>query len=505
MRRHAAAAAVLASLAALYFWLTAYADVGALNGDGLIYLHSARHYAPHWPDDPFAAVWASVTQFPPAYPALLAATGGIFDLRLAHGATTACLLAALATGYAWLVALGVPRASAAAAIGLVGLAPGTFLQSLYLHPEGLYVALVFAALLGLHAGERTSQAHGFWLACAATALAILTRTVGVALLPALLLALARGKPRHWPFMLALAVLPGLAWNLLHRPGWSYSDTLTESYLGAPLDAVVRQVAASIAAASGGFVDNLVRAGPLRVLAAVAAAFAAGVALWRFARGRADAWYVAAYLGALALWPYPQEAQRLAWVLVPFLVGYVACGAGALAAKWGRPRLAWAALALLAAAIVPEFLALGGRAVHPLARRVPEYRHYPEWYAPQLEVAWSVTELRLRTVEALRRFEPQIPEGECAYATLPYLIGGTYVRRGLPAPPPEALTDAEFERAVAGGECRYFIFTYERDARRGFTQPLYPLARIREHVDVVDEQRMADGKALVAALGVLKGG
>lgn len=510
LRRHTGFCVLLAVLAALYLWLTWYDDLGGIKGDGLIYLNTARHYAPYWPADPMAAVWARVTQFPPVYSFLLAVSGGALDFRLAHAATTVCLLAAFAAFYAWLLALGAARLHAAAATALFALSPGTFLQSFFLHPEGLYVALGFIALLLLAAGEAEPRARWFWLAAAAVAVALVTRTVGATLLPALGIALLRHRPRHWVAMGALAALPGLVWGVVHKIDWSYSDTLTESYLGVPLETIAHKVHATVVAGAQGIVDNLVR-GPLRWVAAAVGALAAGVAGWRFLRGRPDAWYVMAYLATLVIWPYPQEAQRLTWVLLPFLIGYVVWAGERLALRIppahsrARSAVAWVPAVVLATIVLPEFGLLMGRATSPLAQANPAYRHYPEWYEPQPEAAFTLTELRLRTVEGLRRFAPQIPPDECVISTLHFLSAGFYTQRDLRAPPPEHLDDRTFDRDIRAIGCRYFIFSFQSDQSRGFTRPFYPLHRLRDRITILDEQRgdpAALGENPAAALGVI---
>lgn len=508
LRRHGAFALALLPLAALYFWLTWFPEIGTGHGDGIIYLVTARHYAPYWPADALAATWAAQTQFPPLYPALLAAAGGPLDFRLAHGATTVFLLAAFAACYAWLVALGTGRALAAAATAAFALVPGTFLQSLYLHPEGLYVALVLLALALLARAEQDSAPALFWVAAAAVGAAILTRTVGVTLLPALAIVLFRQRPARWPAMLVLAVAPAIAWNLAHDPPWSYTDTLRSYYVDAPASAIWQTLATSIVTDATGLLENLLRSARLRGVVALLALVAAGVAVVRFLRGRADAWYVAGYVAVLALWPFPEEARRLSWVLVPFVVGYAVLAAQALAARAPatlerlRPALPWAPVAVLALVVLPELALLLGRATHPLAASAG-YRHYPEWYEAPLAPARWLAELHRATPPAMRRFGRQLPEGECAFSTMP-LIASFHSGRDVRPPPPEAADAQAFEDGLRAAGCRFFIFTL--DSGRGFSTFHYPLERVRDRVEILDEVRIehgGEGERLVAALGVLR--
>ena len=509
--RRGALAALLLALASLYLWLNGYEELGSGHGDGLIYLVTARHYAPYWPADALAETWAAATQFPPLYSALLAATGGTFDFRLAHGATTLCLIGAFAAFYAWLVRLGIARARAGAMTVVFGLAPGTFLQSFYLHPEGLYVALTFTALALLALGEERPRASLYWAASAAVAATILTRTVGVALLPALAIALIRGRPRAWPAMLAAAIAPAALWNFLHDPPWSYADTLRAYYLEAPPEAILATLTSSIGSDATGLADNLVGSTRLRWVVVLLGAIAAGVALLRFFRARPDAWYVFAYVAVLVIWPFPEEARRLSWVLLPFLLGYVAWAGERLAERAPaalrrlRPGLGWAPVAVLALVVLPEFILLMARATHPLARAEPAYRHFPEWYEAPLTPAQWLTEVQRGTMAALRSYGPRIPQGECAFSTMP-LIAAFHTGRDVRPPPLESTDQRTFEQETRRIGCRYFIFTM--DSGRGYLQFHYPLDRVRDRIEILDERRIeqgGEGERLVAALGRFRPG
>lgn len=511
-RRHGAALALLIMLALAYAWLGIHDGLGSLKGDSLIYLGTARHYAPYWPEDAFAAGWAAVTQFPPLYALVLMCSGGAADFRIAHGVTALCLVAGFATFYVWLLRLGIGRGRAACAVGVLAVAPGTVLQSFYLHPEGLYVALVFMALIALSLADTTRRSRWFWAAAAATALAILTRTVGVALVPALAFALLRARPAGWPAMLALALLPGLAWSVLHDPPASYADLLRDRYAGVPPAEMVQAVGASVRASAEGLASNLYQNAHLGWLAWLLG-IAGGAALLKRAVAREpDAAYVAAYLAMLAVWPFPQEALRLTWVVVPFLLGYVLwlCQRAALrlpeARAQLRPVLAWMPLAALALAMLPEVLLLAHRASHPLAQARPAYRHLPQWYHPELATAQWYAELHGGTAEALQAFAERVPEGECVVTTLP-LVAGFYLGRPVRTPPGDLLDATAFEDALVRTGCRYILLTYAT-GRGGSETPFYPMERLSGRLRMLDEHDVVllDGqRRRIAALAVLEPG
>ena len=508
LRRHGAILAVLLALTPWYLWLNWYDGLGSLQGDGLIYVSTARHYAPYLPPHPLDEIWASVTQFPPGYGALLAATGGAADFRLAHGITALSLVAAFAAFYAWLVlSLGVERLRAALGATLLALAPGTFMLSFHLYPEGMYLAMVFAALIALARGEQTAGAAWFWTASAATAAAILTRTVGIALLPALFVALARARPRGWPVMFALALGPGAVWSLVHNPPFNYTRSLKDRYLGTPVEDVVRTLWDATQSAAWGLLHNVNQNQELVWLAVPLVAVAGVVAFQRVFRWRPDAWYLLAYLGILAIWPYANEGPRLTWVVVPILLGYLVC-AGQQAAlrvqassRWSSVAFRWAPVAALALMVVPEFALLSARAVHPLSLANPAYRHYPQWYEPSLKRAHALTEMHLGVAEAFRKFAHQIPANECFFSTLEDL-GSFYMRVPAQEPPPESIDDAVFNEELHQAGCRYFVFSVasSHDGERDF----YPLDRVRDRVRILDEYRMAlEGRPVVSVLAVLR--
>lgn len=114
----------------------------------------------------------------PGYPALLALTYGVFGASFWHARVANALVGGvltLVTGWLARRAGAGPRAWVASAI--VALYPALVLSSVYLMPEGLYTLLAMLALLLVrHRAPAIAVAAG-----AVTGLAILTRSVGLAL------------------------------------------------------------------------------------------------------------------------------------------------------------------------------------------------------------------------------------------------------------------------------------------------------------------------------------
>jgi hypothetical protein len=228
-------------------------------------------------------------------------------------------------------------------------------------------------------------------------------------------------------------------------------------------------------------------------------------LWRFARWRPDAWYFLAYLAALALWPYPGEAVRLAWVVVPVALGYLVWGGERLAARAAPvlgasvPALRWAPVAVVALAVLPEFALLAGRALHPLARDTPGYRHLAQWYEPDLARARYLTEVHLRLAESLPAFAAEVPATECVLSSVPQVVS-FFMGRSSRNLPPESADDAVFESALRDSGCRYAVFAAA--TARG-ESAFYPYQRLGGRVVILGEAyARLEGEPLVASLGML---
>jgi peptidoglycan/LPS O-acetylase OafA/YrhL/4-amino-4-deoxy-L-arabinose transferase-like glycosyltransferase len=157
---------------------------------------------------------------PPGYPVLLAAVegvtgGGVLTARLAGA-----LLGALAVPLTVLLARRLGRSPRAALVAgaVVALLPQQVLISTSLVSEVLFVPLTVAVVLCGLVHRQTGARWALWAAGASLGLAVVTRPVGLVLLPVLVL-LAR--PRlvsgrsvgHALLALAVGFAPALAWEV----------------------------------------------------------------------------------------------------------------------------------------------------------------------------------------------------------------------------------------------------------------------------------------------------
>ena len=360
-----AAVAVLAIPAIVAFcWHPVVATVG---DDSVSYLLLARHFT-SWHPDPLAAPWTGYfSNFPPLFPLLLAVTGGAYDLFIAHLVVAAAAVVALVLGYAYARArLGSDKAALAVTV-LFLLLPGMWLGLAGILSESTYLAVSLAALLyeakrvGPESPARAQAVLGLLLAAA-----VLSRTVGFALLAAYAARLAieavRGRrfasSRRW-IPVAIALAAQLAWLAVRPP---LASPAYQSSMGLLLREWSAQPVATLVESWGYLSRGWIGVFAIDAAGGAAAAVAAGiVALLAFAgavraalRGRLDGWYVLASIAMLLAWKFNEDnSRRLLYPLLPLVLVHAAEAVRAVAAKLPARAGRWipAAAALFLAAMV----------------------------------------------------------------------------------------------------------------------------------------------------------
>lgn len=498
LRRHAVFGVVLVALAAGFGVWTWSDQLASLGGDSAVYVLTARAYAPYMPASEVASELARNSLFPPLYPVLLALSGGAADLHLAHAATTLALVAAFAGLYAWLVAIGVSSPLATVGVAAFALLPGTLTQSLHLQSESLYLAFALWSLAVLARALRSGRTTLWWLAGGLIAAALLTRAAGLALLAAYAVALWRGRPRGALLMLAAAVAPSIAWSLWHRPARSYSGSMLSMYAQAGPAEFWRRLSENATAIYDGILMNWLQTTSLMAIVVALVVVSAVAALVRVRRMEPDAWYAAAYLAMLVLWPFPGESVRFAWVLVPLLIGFVlsAVGVDQAPAPALRKALPWAVTACLALIAIPSGVLNLQRFLHPVGREYPVVRALPEWYDADIRDALKQAQTHVGFVGALQHLGREIPEGDCVLSIKPALVMFYTGRRSV-APPLPSVDAAAFAAGLKASSCGFALLLPA--ASPTYRVAYYPMERLEPAVEVVAERTVwSDGAEVFKA-------
>lgn len=372
----AAVAAIAAAVAVAFTWQP---GLASLFDDSVSYLILAQAFSPFGETSPAVAAAAASEKYPPLTAWLIALAGGAFDWRIAHAVVAVAFGASVFT-LGWLARLltGSAAAGVAAAIAYAFM-PGAWLNVKGILAEFPYMAISFAAL-ALHAswqGRAATRRQAIMLGILVAA-ALLARTIGVALLAAVLAAQAmawlRGRERER--LKSLAWIGGLPlaaaglWYALRPSGGedayvAFGAQVAQDASRRGLDFVTALVGSNAAALRDAWLNALLIFWgepwkPGFVLASAIGIAGLGATLWRALRFEADGLYCAAFLAILAAWPFPGQMYRLALPIVPLaLVHFL----------WAWTRLA----ERLNPASAPRRAALG--AVLPLAVCVPATLFY----------------------------------------------------------------------------------------------------------------------------------
>lgn len=501
------ALAALLLVTVLYAAWTPRQGLGQLGRDGPRYMMMAEHYSLRHRADTVVTEMAVSSYLPPLYPLLLSWSGGSDDLARAHLATTACLLLGLLAYCAWMWQAGASVAQAALMALLFATLPSTWDTALLIQSEFLYLLLSLAALALLAAHGREPRRDLLLAAAATISAAIMCRTVGACLLPALLLAAWRSPWRLRLVASFIALLPALTWKLLHHDEHSYGGVLSAIYGSSPWQALLQQLGTELPALRRGLEANFAIGQRLWWLGDALGLLCLASLLWRALRLRPDAVYLAAGCLVVLLWPYPEEAQRLLWVLLPPALLQPVLLLAELrrepAAAAGPALLNAAIAALLLALLLPSLELRAGRYWDAPFSGAPGARGMISWYGADPLYSHHAVLAENAFSGAIRRIGDEVPENECVLTTRPDLVDYYAHRRGV-RPPLRSVPDPLFATLVRLSGCNYVFGMSYKDSIYPVT--LYPLQRLEGKLWMRDVTYLPDDEGgqpeLIAALAQL---
>lgn len=473
------AAAVLASLLVLlvtlgYGYLGASTVLPDLGGDNAAYWLTAQAWSPWQTASPIAADFARSSTYPPLYPLLLAWAGGAGSLQAAHAMTALLLLAGFAALWQFAHRAGLDGLAAAGVTFTYACLSTVRLEGLDLHSEPLYVVL---SLLALACAVRLRARPEPWLAAGLGVLvagALLTRSCGVMLLAAVAFTGLRERRREWGVALVPGLLAVVVNALLQHSQHRYFSEFMARYASTdPVQALAeswRTVSVAWAVAIGGQGLSYASAWVLGAFGLVAVA-AAGRRAWQ---GHVDGTYALAYLGLLALWPYPAETVRL---FMPYLgLALVQVCVAARELVGSRNAVQWLQLWWLPLCFaLGDTLSFASRLAVPISPDLAPYRRSTYWQAPDVSRAMLGVGLLRAVDQALSALPGQVPAGQCVLSTKPSVVAALGARISK-APPPAELDTPAFESAMAATGCRYALLLAIQSPT--YHSPFYPAERLR---------------------------
>jgi len=325
--------------------------VGVFYDDGLYAGLATALVSGHGYVHPNLPGMPAAVHYPPLYPILLAPFFGALSVKSAAiaGKVLNALLGAGAAGLiSWhaarteLLGARIPRWVAGAVVFAAGVAIPVLATQGVLFAEPLFGVLLAITIITTDSSPGVGSA---WIAGTAGALALVTRSIGIAVVAgALCFLLVRRSPwRVWRALLLPTLVAALGWGIWvarHASGIDPALALVYGTYSAPLSQ------AGLSAIAGNIRDlsrplEVLALGwiPLRWLYIVLATAALGVGLYGLAllaRRSAIGFALVFYAIILAVWPYPPD--RFIWVVLPWLALTWTVGAVELWRRWPRARI-----------------------------------------------------------------------------------------------------------------------------------------------------------------------
>jgi len=352
--------------------------------------------------------------------------------------------------------------------------------------EPPFMALLLGAALVL--APRGPSATGWYVAALLVGLSPLVRTVGVVAVIAFLACWTlRRAWRLSPYAPLPALLPLLAWRgvkahmaLDGYPLARVFDRDMQAQLAENLRALAYHGLRSV--------DALGRDASAWLLAAIALV-ALAVLVRRTLRAEFDALLVLAYLPVLLLWPYPDHAARLLYVVMPFFMAHALLGVMALATRFAGPRRAWGGGVLPALLLM---MALPGSG--PLLRDLWAHRAGEEALllrAPASLVAgrgasWRASRFEARLDAFMQRHLHEVPPDACVASIVPQRVLLYGARRGVDLANVAAAGES-LDAALA--DCPYVLMVAALPFPRvRGIDGMYPFGQVSSRMEVIAFER-----------------
>jgi hypothetical protein len=529
MTRAGAATAVLAMLvlatAVAFTWQP---GLASLHDDSVSYLLMAQWFSPFQSASTPVAAAAILEKYPPFFPLLLAITGGAFDWRLGHA-----LVALAFAASTWLLALHASRLTGSTLIGFAVALVYAFLPASWINAKGIlsefpYLALTLMALI-VHARQDAAPTRMRAVALGVLiAAAVLTRTIGVALLAAVAISgLVRYLRKHdtralrgLGWSLAIPIASVACWYSL-RPAAGddayayYGARIVQDGAQGGLEWILGTAGLNLAALRDAWLASLMiywgewwKPGVL--LASALGLAAAAATAWRAARGEADAIYCVIFAGVIVAWPFPGQMFRLAFPIVPLLLANVfwalRLGLERISPLEAPRRTAVFAALPLVLCLPASVLYVGDRALTPPDPGATQGKaDITEFYRiPSGPRAAANAAAQIGIFEDLSRIRASTPADARVMWYVPSYVALLAERTGVPLQRPRDAADLLAQVRDTGADYIYLAHLHPRDSAARLGNPLDPAVLAEPFASIVFRREARGGPLQSVLLKIDRG-
>ncbi len=457
--------------------------------DSFIYLLQADYFS-NWNAEnlPVLEQAMAYRSFPPMYPFYLSIFGaGSDNIILASVATSIILLPVCLFYIDWQVKEGLAKANALINAILFLLLPSTLLFSTELWSENLYLLFV---LLTLWCFSKTKNSTDNWLYLSAftCGLALITRSVGISLVIALLIAVYRRDKTKIVFTAIIILIPWLIWSLVSN-GIDYE----QSYFN---NAFLERYKSFIDAYGGVWagISTIIQFQlktfwlglqlQFNTVINIGTAVLAGLVILTtcFALYRRiiilslDALYVVIYLGLIFIWNFSDQNVRFIYVIIPFVLFYIQVTTSTLFKQNNKNISIFFNLSipfLIVITIFPCLMFMTNRLLTNPGENIQSLTNDRNWLTG-MDTEKMVKHLifKKRLIESTIDIKEVVPQDKCIYSIHQEFVM-LYSKRKVIIPPLQNVGQEDFINELT--QCHYMFIV--ASALREH-EPLYPVDRVK---------------------------
>ncbi len=502
-------------LLGLSYYFYTWHDMPSFISDGFIYLLQADYFSP------YSDIASNITDyairsrsFPPLYPLLLGLLGGgSQNIAISYFISTSFLLLAVWFFIQWLRQLNFEIQFAWGLGVLFLLLPRTLLFVQEIWSEYLYLLWVFVCFYAIEKSRQNSK----WLYFAGLScgLAIISRTVGISLILALLVYLIYHRRPYKIRVISLALLPLLLWKIyslvmdITYYSGNYGSDLLENYhhfieimqgdvLAMFWELLLLQSKTFGLAWLLNFDSQL---SPLiLVIGGLSGILAILGWLQRLLNITYDAVYVLIYFAIIFVWNFPDQNTRFIHILFPILMFYAlniiiySLDKAKLYSKFIKVEMIFLLVILIT--IMPALISIGKQYFYPLPSNIQYLHHNPNWlYADNRNQGIKELGLLHEIIVAIKKIPTIVRTDQCVSSVMPELIIFFAQRSSIYVPNIDT-SEKQFKSELS--QCDYLLLL---NIKHPAVESFYPAARLNatDMIPVFQQVYQNAGKTVLVAI------
>lgn len=495
----------------LYVVWTWSSQLAGFGGDNATYLFMAQHYSP-FHDSDIAKYFTSISQYPPLYPLLLAFLGAAKTILWAHLITTSLFIAGFVLLNYWLYLLKLDSLSRIICVLLYVLAPGTYMEAMYLHSESMYLLFSIGALALTVRLDNDKRADWLWKVAILVSLASLTRAAGISLIAAFVFYVLLIRPRRMWLCICIVTLPFAFWMLVSQHSEDYLGSLQRGQLIDSTEYILAHLSTQAITIAKEWNRYFVYSYPNPSFTL----WLSNIVVWGFSilcligllqrLNKFDGLYSLFYLLLITIWPFPAEASRLLLPIVPVLLGQgflflKSLGLGKLIKSPNRILVVVSFILVVGIIILPSFIVNTLKFAESVPHELSQYKRSPRWYVNDPVTAYKNILSDKIFHQSLTDVAHRVPSDSCIYSIKPSIIALHTKRISRPLKR-VALAKINPKAYFTEFECEYIYFVAFRSPSFPSMYPLKTLRKKGVPIKVENIYRIstADDSPIVGVLG-----